>query len=648
MEPKCALNADDQSAGEADQINAGAGGRLALRTVVACVFFALFYVWVWQCVQPQILYHANQVFLCPNVLISFPLFYKGWAFFEPFATSPGGLAEYASAFLSQYFYYGWLGSLILTGLAWLAYLVTDRLIVALGGGGVARGLRFVTPLLLLIHYNRYTFHVADHLVLLVAMLLLLVYVLLARRRHPIVLLLAAGMGIALVYFVAGALAMLTLALLCAMAEFLANRRRLLALVYLSAAVAAAYLLWPEIDPADIRARFVAWWAGRRLPFDPTAEAAMAGLYLFLFLLMVVLSTIHGLRRRAATAANEPPQPRRPRPVAIGFGLLLLLLVGGTAAFGTHDRLGRKLLRIARFAQLEMWSQVVDEAKGIRPDDFPVYLTTEVNRALFRTGRLLNEMFCYAQEPWAIEQRRWGTLIPQQAEGVRYRGSFELLLRLGCVNEAEVSASEALEMLDARPRILRELALISVVKRRPDTARVFLSALSKDIVHGRWASERLRRLNDDPSLASDKDITHWRSLYPPEDERMPMREDQMLQRLVNWNRQNRMAFEFLMAHYLVVKNLDGIVANIATLREMGYERLPRHIAEAIEIHAIKTGKQPDLHGFEIDQKTADMVEQAMQVPLQYQYDDEGLLRTMKSTFSGMYSTFYLTNQAGVLP
>jgi len=258
------------------------------------------------------------------------------------------------------------------------------------------------------------------------------------------------------------------------------------------------------------------------------------------------------------------------------------------------------------------------------------------------------MFGHVQEPWARQQRRWGTLIPQQAEGVRYRGSFELLLRLGCVNEAEVSASEALEMLGPRPRILRELALISVVKRRPDTARVYLCALSKDIVHGGWASERLRRLHDDPSLASDKDIALWRSLYPPEDKKMPMREDRMLQRLVNWNKQNRMAFEFLIAHYLVTKNLDAIVANIARFKELGYERLPRHVAEAVEIQSVRTGKQPELHGFEIDKKTANVIEQALQLPLHYQYDSKGLRDLMKDKFAGRYVTFYITNQAGVLP
>ena len=114
MESTRPPNVDQRAAGRVDL--AAKGGVFGWRAAVGCAFFGLFYVWVWQFVQPQLLYHCDQVFLLwPDVLLTFPLFQKGWVFFEPFAMRVGGLGEYAGAFLSQYFYWGWLGSLILTG-----------------------------------------------------------------------------------------------------------------------------------------------------------------------------------------------------------------------------------------------------------------------------------------------------------------------------------------------------------------------------------------------------------------------------------------------------------------------------------------------------------------------------------------------------
>ena len=52
--------------------------------------------------------------------------------------------------------------------------------------------------------------------------------------------------------------------------------------------------------------------------------------------------------------------------------------------------------------------------------------------------------------------------------------------------------------------------------------------------------------------------------------------------------NRMAFDFLMAHYLRAARPEKVVANLHRLERFEYRGLPRHFQEAIVVHASRTG------------------------------------------------------------
>ena len=49
------------------------------------IFFVLFYLYVWFCVDLRLMYHGA------GVITNFPFFYKGWAFFRTFLSYPDGL-----------------------------------------------------------------------------------------------------------------------------------------------------------------------------------------------------------------------------------------------------------------------------------------------------------------------------------------------------------------------------------------------------------------------------------------------------------------------------------------------------------------------------------------------------------------------------
>jgi len=68
--------------------------------------------------------------------------------FADFPTFPGKPVEYLAARLAHYYYYSWAGALIITAIAWLLCLGTDKFITTVSGGGL-RWLRFIPAIFLL-------------------------------------------------------------------------------------------------------------------------------------------------------------------------------------------------------------------------------------------------------------------------------------------------------------------------------------------------------------------------------------------------------------------------------------------------------------------------------------------------------------------
>ena len=94
------------------------------RWLQSFLFFILFYLYLWLYVDPRLIYHGG------GIITNFPSFYKGWTFFLTFPRYPGGLIEYLSAFLVQFFYFPWAGALVITAQAWLLSFCFDYLLKA--------------------------------------------------------------------------------------------------------------------------------------------------------------------------------------------------------------------------------------------------------------------------------------------------------------------------------------------------------------------------------------------------------------------------------------------------------------------------------------------------------------------------------------
>ena len=76
-------------------------------------------------------------------------------------------------------------------------------------------------------------------------------------------------------------------------------------------------------------------------------------------------------------------------------------------------------------------------------------------------------------------------------------------------------------------------------------------MRKDVIEGPWAEACLARLEQDPELSDDEEIGRLRSVMLRQDAIETTRDDEhMLRALLEQNKNNRMAFEYLMAYYLL--------------------------------------------------------------------------------------------------
>jgi len=550
-------------------------------------FLSAFYLLAWLRFDVGLTYYGHKI------TTEFPVFFHGPVFFREMMANPGGLVRYASSALSQLYYWPWAGALVVTLMA-AALCLTARGVITALSGWRSRLVHFVPALIVLGLCGRYAHALAACLAIVVASALTCLYAWLPVRRSPVRFLAFVVFSAAL-YCAAGA-ASLLFGILCVLFELARMRRYALAGACLLVGAAVPYVIGRQLFLVAVRQAY-GCFVPRRAGLYPWTELLVACLWLSYVLVPVAAAAVSFLcrvrarRRRAEAADALAVAPRAGwRWLA---GTAVLMLAAGAVALFSLDREARSLLRIQRYAAAEQWPDLLGEVRRLPPERMPLLVLWDQNSALYHTGQLPDRMFAYPQDPLGLlpTAKLFPVLKVTKQSWLKLA---RLLLELGRVNEAERAAYEAFESLGDRAVVLRLIALISIVKGETEAAGILLRALSRDLVHGGWARDRLRMLEGDPRLSADPEVTRLRSSMVLEDRvRQALRFDEILRELLARNSQNRMAFEYLMAYYLLKRDLNGFVANIGRLEDFSYPRIPRHYEEALALHALAGGTIPEL-------------------------------------------------------
>ncbi|MHC4532550.1 MAG: DUF6057 family protein [Planctomycetota bacterium] len=620
------------------------------RLLQSFLFFILFYLYLWLYVDLRLMYHGA------GIITNFPVFYKGWTFFLPFLSYPGGPVEYSVAFLSQFFYYSWAGAIIVTVQAWLLSVCIDYLLKAANLRRI-RWICFILPILMLVLYTRYAYYFATTMALLIALLITCLYIRMTLSRTTTLSCLSTFLSLSVIlYYLAGG-AFLLFAVICAIYELIFMSRWKTSLCYLLSAVVVPYVMGLLIFRVSIIDAYC-----NSLPFSwkilyYEVRKRQVTIVYILYLLMPLTLFVFGIlqifwkRLHFVKARNKKKHRNKSSNLLLKIfswyshspklkwtveSLLLLVIAGSVVFFSRNENL-RTRFKVDYYAYHKMWPELLTSAQHNAEDPF---IAHAVNRALYHVGRLGYDMFSWPQQIDYL-------FLSDKKYKWMYWQIFDVFIDIGVINIAENALTECLEGLGSRPMVLQRLALINMVKGNSGTAKIYLGMLSKTLFHAEWAKQYLDLLQTDPGLTTDKYIQHLRSLCLDKDcLTHSLLMEKTLSELLAKNNQNRMAFEYLMARYMLNKHLGKLVLNLERLHDFGYKELPTHYEEAALIYVYGTRKPINLSGYPPTPQKLKQIEDFSRLLSSYGRNKQAAAKELSKKFRNTYFYYYKFAPSGL--
>lgn len=168
-----------------------------------------------------------------------------------------------------------------------------------------------------------------------------------------------------------------------------------------------------------------------------------------------------------------------------------------------------------------------------------------------------------------------------------------------------------------PYILKKLAMVNMISGKNQTARVYLRALQKRLFFSQWAKAYLTKLERDPALSGDEEIQRLRARIPKENEgRFIATPEMQLKAQIEHGNKNKMAFEYLLALYMLRGELWNVVEVAGRMEEYDYEEIPVAFEEVILLNNTHNERKISLKRLNIRAETKRRFDEFMAVTRRY--------------------------------
>ena len=591
-------------------------------TLSAALFFTAFYLCMWKWVDVTLIYHGG------GQMNDFPSFYWGGEFAREFRTHPGGFVEYISSLLAQSLYFSWFGGLVLTLQAALVYASSVAFIRGFGAEALRR-FAFVPPLVLLAVYAKYRHYSSQVTSLAIGGLLFWAWIhaggLRPRWRVSTAIIL-----VGLLFIIApSALIIFLPAVMLFELRSGASWITLLALLGISS-------LAPWVEGALLFGFAAGESYAKLLPFalNPDLWRVTGAYWIVALFLLPPLAAFAGILwtvcSQSSSAKQNAPAPPKNSAIQVlrkwepvGWGLLPLVLC--YAFLNVHLKV---LLKVDYLAWHGRWSEIPAAAK--RNARNPL-VTCALAQASYHTGGLTLKV-----PPVTAPEE---LLFSGDKLQSHWKKS-DLYFDLGYVNMALHHLTEAVEFYGERPLLLQRLVLINLALGNTSTAEVYLGTLARAPFQAGWAQAYLQRLKSDPALASDEEIVRLRRLMVKKDSVVALSADEELIMLLDANRHNRMAFEYLMTYYLLTKNLEAFVKNISRAKDFPDLGISPLWDEGIVLAGRLSGRPIQLGGHTISPEAISRVNTVTRLAQRYGDNAEQARRELSANYAHTYTFYWL--------
>lgn len=455
-------------------------------------------------------------------------------YFYGFIGRPGGLTQYAANFLVQFFCFPIIGGLIATGLLLAIALLFGKILKQFEVNPALRDFLAVIPSLLLMQSGRELNIVAHEIALICAMggFLLFTTLMASRLRWWLL-----APFIVVLYLTAAGNTLIT-AVLIALYAFRCRQSR-----WYAGAVACV------VTPFLFHRIFL--------------TTPMRNIYLALTPFVELTPLLSWKAVWIAVAALPAPVAIIPKlktgPLAgCVFGVILLCGVAVWDIF-SYSRNAELLNRMVFRATAADWQGVLNAGKRLDNSPYKCFYT---NLALQQTGQMPDSMFHYDQI---------GTegLIPRNGN---YYVSYilsEFYYRLGMVNEIHHYTMDAIVSIDAlkeaSARCFVRLKECAMLWPNYDLVTKYESLMSSTLFY----RNRVQRPEIQPVITENFLLG---------------RHEEMLEQVLKACPTHKMAFEYLMAYYMIKLDYENAKKCFDTYYAgMNYPQLPIHYAEFLTLY-----------------------------------------------------------------
>lgn len=615
--------------------------------------FAALGAYIWICIRPELIYFTFGTYS------NYPVFETGWSFLRLNLSLSGGLITYIGAFLSQTFIVSWLGAAAMIGVCGLLYAAIIALPLSIRRFP-KQFVGWVAVILAGMMWQQY-----DHPMNLVLALTTNIWMAVAIIRFqskPVVFrIVGFAVSMALMYWWTGAVSIVFGILL--VIHVVVDRGRILE--GLSFGILGIAVLWGF-------GRWIFYLEFRHVwtilsPFHPAVLSQLKPLSRICAQLVVVFVPAmyltaclwqQGSKRRRSVVHhsrhNKKEPPRRGWFItAVCHGLPWIVLVAMAAGGLEYSRRINRtsdthplILQAGSAARTKRWNDVLDIASQFkRKGAFHRILIHDVCRALYHLGQMGDRMFEFPQDVHAL----LFFTVETVREELRYDKYSDLMLDMGYFNTAEHYATEVLEIQGNGPFILNRLSSIFRAKNQIAAAEVIETALRRQLAY-RLASRLLPQNTaiDTPGQTEVSLRIHQENRPLRDHEVRDATPEKILLDLLEVQPKNRMAFEYLMAYYLILHQQEKAVAQFGRLRDLGFTRLPRHYAEAALIALSKTRGQIDLQGWQIDPEVVKQYQAITQRYKEFRTNPQQAVAALAPEFGNSYFFYSIFSLSGVRP
>lgn len=510
--------------------------------------------------HPELFYFKNQ-----------SLFLLNSDYFKSFLTYPGGMSDYIANFIFQFYAIQSIGPFISSLL--LICILSSILAVFSKIKSVPYQfiLAWIPFGIMLLIQNSYAFYITIHIQLILALLCFYLYLLVQSMPFRLGCFLVAG---AFLYPVLGGLFFLFFTGMVVVFEICfghGKTRILFILIGISTG-----LLYPYISSRYV---FFMELKNAYFQFLPDSHVFIDTVWLYVGLLsLCLLIAIHKWMPFEFPKSGFYKWLTRFQVPIFLIGCFLIL------AF-SQDRKEENSLKIAKWAEEGKWNEILIETGSVTRDEmvdhFDVEFLNNFNRlrACANTNQLLNRLF--DQQQFLGTE---GLFINKELGANITLPTSALFFDLGHMQAAKMYCYEALTSYPYDPRIYKRLVLIHLINREYGAADKYIKVLQRDLLHRNWADHYAAYVGRPALSETDSLFVEKRACIPQKQFFMQIDSPQAdLLELLKANPHNKMAFDYLMAYYLLSNDMDAIVEKLHQFPEFGYETLPKHIEEALLIH-----------------------------------------------------------------